>query len=393
MPGNVEFAVNYWPSRFLPPQAGAEFARQLEATGVVDWFQTWDQLVSFFPQALWRPDVTPLARLTSDCDSYYNAAMVAVLAANATTKLNITTTLDAVRNGPAELLQQMLTLAAATPARVALQFAAGELKQCKPFGWKRSQGLSRMEDIFVIVRKLLASDGLISHEGKHWNYTDAWIGAHFPKVPELWALGGGPQLIDIATSYADGFTSMVPSAFATPEQWRAQVDEIHTQLERKDRDPNDFTCGFWPFVIVYENDDQRERLITSPLTKWMTAVFGRLHHGAWKDEGERLIFAEDWHYALRLLPHQMSQTEVDEVVAAVTPTMVEKSWLIGTPEEVAAQLQPWVEAGATYIAPSEMAPAVFEPEEQPQGFQLMIELSARLKGLPVPALAPANTPV
>jgi phthiodiolone/phenolphthiodiolone dimycocerosates ketoreductase len=388
----VEFAVNYWPSRFLPPQAGAEFARQLEATGVVDWFQTWDQLVSFFPQALWRPDVTPLARLSSDCDSYYNAGMVAVLAASATTKLNITTTLDAVRTGPAELLQQMLTLAAATPARVALQFAAGELKQCKPFGWKRSQGLSRMEDIFVIVRKLLASDGLISHEGKHWTYTDAWIGAHFPKVPELWALGGGPQLIDIATSYADGFTSMVPSAFVTPEQWGAQVKEIHTQLERKGRDPKGFTCGFWPFVIVYENDDQRERLITNPLTKWMTAVFGRLHHGAWKDEGEQLIFAEDWHYALRMLPHQMSRAEVDEVVAAVTPTMVEKSWLIGTPEEVAAQLQPWVEAGASYIAPSDLAPAVLDPEEQSQVFQLMIELGAQLKRVSAPAAVAANTP-
>jgi len=391
MSRTVEVGVNYWPSRFLPPQAGAEVAQQLEATGVVDWFQTWDQLVSFLPQALWRPEVTPMARLTTDCDSYYNAGMIAMLAASATKKLNITTTLDAVRNGPAELLQQVLTIAAATPARVALQFAAGELKQCKPFGWKRSQGLARMEDIFIIVRKMLASDGLISHEGKHWTYDGAWIGAHFPKVPEIWALGGGPQLIDIATSYADGFTSMVPSAFASPEQWNAQVQDIHKQLERKGRDPKDFTCGFWPFVLVYQNDDQRERLFASPITKWMTAAFGRLHHGAWKDEGERLIFAEDWHYALRMLPHQMSRAEVDEVVAQVTPTMIEKSWLIGTPEEVAAQLQPWVEAGANFIAPSDLAPAVFDPEEQPQVFQTMIELCAQVKGASVAGLAPANT--
>jgi phthiodiolone/phenolphthiodiolone dimycocerosates ketoreductase len=383
MSGTIEVGVNYWPSRFLPPRAGAEFACQLEATGVVDWFQTWDQLVSFLPQALWRPDVTPMARLTSDCDSYYNAGMIAALAANATTKLNITTTLDAVRTGPAELLQQMLTLASATPARVALQFAAGELKQCKPFGWKRSQGLSRMEDIFVIVRKLLASDGLISHEGKHWNYDGAWIGAHFPKVPELWALGGGPQLIDIATSHADGFISMVPGAFADPEQWHTQVGEIHGQLERKNRDPKDFTCGFWPFVLVYQNDDQRERLLASPITKWITAVFGRLHHGAWKDEGEQLIFAEDWHYALRLLPHQMSRAEVDDVVAQVTPTMIEKSWLIGTPEEVASQLQPWVEAGASYIAPGDLAGTIYEPEEQSQALDNVIELCARLKGVTV----------
>jgi phthiodiolone/phenolphthiodiolone dimycocerosates ketoreductase len=382
---DVQVAVNHWPSRFLPPQAAAELAGQLEATGVVDWFQTWDQLVSFLPQALWREDVTPMARTSSDCDSYFNAGMIAMLAANATTKLNITTTLDAVRVGPAELLQQTLTLAATTPARVALQIAAGELKQCKPFGWKRSQGLARMEEIFVIVRKMLASEGLIDHEGKHWNYSGAWIGAHFSKVPELWALGGGPQLIDIATSHADGFISMVPSAFATPELWGEQVHEVRQQLENKNRDPDAFTCGFWPFVLVYENDEQRERLFANPITKWMTAVFGRLHHGAWRAEGVEPIFADDWHYALRMLPHQMSRAEVDDVVARVTPKMIEKSWLIGTPEEVANQLDPWIEAGANFIAPSDLAPAILEPEEQPDVFRRMIELCAHLKGARVPA--------
>ncbi|MHB8694202.1 MAG: LLM class flavin-dependent oxidoreductase [Solirubrobacteraceae bacterium] len=383
---NVQTAVNFWPSRYMPPQAAAEVAKQLEAAPGVDWFQTWDQLVSFMPQGLWRPEVTPMARFSSDCDSYFNAGMIALLAANATETLNITTTLDSVRIGPAELLQQMLTIASTTPARVALQLGAGELKQCKPFGYKRSQGLSRMEDIFQIVRKLLSNDGLVSHEGNHWVYKDAWIGTHFPKLPELWALGGGPKLIDIATSYADGFISMVPSAFWTAEQWAEQVDVIHTMLERKDRDPSAFTCGFWPFALCYETEDQRERLFASPIIKWMTAVFGRLHHGDWEREGIDRIFPADWHYALRLLPHAMSQAEVDEIVAQVKPEMIEKSWFIGTPAEIAAQLRPWVEAGADYIAPSDLAPAVLELEEQPGAMARMVELCAHLKG---PVLAPA----
>jgi phthiodiolone/phenolphthiodiolone dimycocerosates ketoreductase len=390
MTPSVEVGINYWPSRFLPPQAAAEFAKQLEDTGIVDWLQTFDQMVSFLPQALWRPEVTPMASLSSDCDSFYNAGMTAMLAASATTKLKITTTLDAVRTGPGELLQQALTLAAATPATVAYQIAAGELKQCKPFGWKRSQGLSRMEDVFAIIRKMLASDGLISHEGNHWHYSGAWIGAHFAAVPKLWALGGGPKLIDIATTHADGFISMVPSAFSTPEQWGEQVAGVHEQLERKDRDPQDFTCGFWPFVIVYDNDEQRERLLNNPITKWMTAVFGRLHHGAWADEGVELAFPPDWHYALRLLPHQMSRAEVDDVVAKVTPEMIEKSWLIGTPEEVAAQLRPWVDAGCQYMTPSDLSPTIMEPEEQGDCIRRMVDLAAHLKRAPVPVPATAQ---
>jgi phthiodiolone/phenolphthiodiolone dimycocerosates ketoreductase len=385
--GHCEMGVNYWPSRFAPPQAAAEFAKQLEGAEVVDWFQTWDQLVSFMPQGLWREDVTPMAKVSSDCDSYFNAAMISMLAANATTRLNITTTLDSIRIGPAELLQQIVTLASTTEARVALQLGAGELKQCKPFGYKRSQGLSRMEDIFQIVRKLLSTDGLVSHEGNHWTYEDAWIGAHYPKIPELWALGGGPKLIDIATSYADGFMSMVPSAFTTPEEWEGQVKEIHEKLEAKGRDPEQFTCGFWPYALCYETDELRERLFESPIIKWMTAVFGRLHHGAWKDEGIDLIFPEDWHYALRMLPHAMSQAEVDDIVAQVKPEMIEKSWLIGTPAEIAEQLQPWIDAGADYIAPSDLAPAVVEPEEQPDTVRRMIEICAHVKAASAAAAA------
>jgi phthiodiolone/phenolphthiodiolone dimycocerosates ketoreductase len=144
-------------------------------------------------------------------------------------------------------------------------------------------------------------------------------------------------------------------------------------------------------VLVYKNDEQRDRLFANPITKWMTAVFGRLHHGDWNREGEKLIFAEDWHYALRMLPHQMSRAEVDDIVAAVTPSMIEKSWLIGTPEEIAAQLQPWVDAGASYIAPSDLAPAIMEPDEQPEVFETMIELCAQLKNATIPALAVPNT--
>jgi phthiodiolone/phenolphthiodiolone dimycocerosates ketoreductase len=377
----VEYAVNHWPSRFQPPQVAAELAATLEASGSVDWLQTWDQLVSFMPQALWREDATPMARYTTDCDSYYDAAMVAMLAANAAPSLNITTTLDSVRSGPAEILQKLTTLASATSARVALQLGAGEAKQCKPFGYKRSQGLSRMEDIYRIVRKLLDTDGLVSHEGNHWTYDRAWIGSHFPRRPELWALGGGPKLVDLATSYADGFMSMVPSAYPDVDSWGRQVEHLRGVLEGKGRDPEAFQFGFWPFVLVYETEDQRDRLFASPIVKWMTAVFGRLLHGEWEKEGIDLIFPADWMYAIKLQPHQMSRAEVDEVVDAVTPAMIEKSWLIGTPSEVAAQLRPWVEAGANYIAPSDLAPAVLEAEEQQGAMARMVELGAELKAL------------
>jgi phthiodiolone/phenolphthiodiolone dimycocerosates ketoreductase len=86
-------------------------------------------------------------------------------------------------------------------------------------------------------------------------------------------------------------------------------------------------------------------------------------------------------YALKLLPHQMSRAEVDEIVAAVQPSMIEKSWLVGTPAEVATELGRWVAAGANYIAPSDLAPAVFDADEQPAVMERMFALCANLKSL------------
>lgn len=92
---------------------------------------------------------------------------------------------------------------------------------------------------------------------------------------------------------------MAPSAVVDSDQRGAHVGEIREQLERDGRDPQAFTCGFWRFVLLYRDDDQRDRLLANPITKWMTAAFGRLHHGVWKSEGIDL--------------------DVDEVVSRVTP--------------------------------------------------------------------------
>lgn len=59
----VETAVILFGDRYMPPPAVAEQARELEASGVVDYLQICDQLVNFIPPALWIPENAPLARV------------------------------------------------------------------------------------------------------------------------------------------------------------------------------------------------------------------------------------------------------------------------------------------------------------------------------------------
>ena len=54
----------------------------------------------------------------------------------------------------------------------------------------------------------------------------------------------------------------------------------------------------------------------------------------------------DWHYAFDMIPGSMSKSELLAITDQVTPEMVRKTFFYGTPEEVAAEISPFVEQGA-----------------------------------------------
>lgn len=274
----------------------------------------------------------------------------------------------------------MLTLASCTNGRTSVQIGAGELKQCKPFGFKRSQGLARMEDLFRIVRKLLESDGLVSHEGNHWTYDEAWIGGVRPqRRPEFWALGGGPRLMDFATSYADGIVSATRLVFSDPDDWATEVKIRRDQLDQKGRDVDSFTFGLWPVMLLCDEEGELEEMLDNRLLKWIAAIFGRFNHSDWEKEGFDLIFPPNWHYAVKLLPHTIGEQELEDILAKVTMERVKAAFITGTPQQVAAQLQPYVDAGANFLSFFDMTPSVTSLDRQERAAQGVIELCARMK--------------
>jgi hypothetical protein len=89
-----------------------------------------------------------------------------------------------------------------TEGRATFHFGVGDVKQCKPFGHKRFEGLTRLEDLCQIFPALWEADGPIDFEGNNWKLSDAYLGAERPYRPKVWVVGGGAKLIDIATSYS-----------------------------------------------------------------------------------------------------------------------------------------------------------------------------------------------
>ena len=350
----LKTSVPFLNSRAVPLRQLGPFAQGLEAAGV-DYFSTYDQLTFVTPPPLWTPEVSPMANEVADLDSHHDPFAACAVAAGAAPNLGVLIGgTDGTRRGPAELLQMMLSLADLTEGRAICCLGAGEMKQITPFGYKRSERLRRLEDVLRLVRALAECDGPIDFDGNIWRYRDAYIGCIRRQLPEFWALGGGRKVIELAAKYADGFMNIAPAVSPTPDRFADQVAEIKRQAMAEGRDAEDF--GFGCMFQMFCHDDSRviEAAMENPVIKYYAATCGRVNQADWLAEGIEPVFPVGWHYALDLLPSTVTLAEAHDVIARVTPEMLEKSFFIGTPEQVASQIAQFVEAGVNLIIPADM---------------------------------------
>jgi phthiodiolone/phenolphthiodiolone dimycocerosates ketoreductase len=196
----------------------------------------------------------------------------------------------------------------------------------------------------------------------------------------LWGLGGGPRLIDVTTSYADGFTTGAPFVATTPERWTEIMDEVKQQLVAKGRDPLAFDFGLFPAsCLVHEDENVLDRVLDNPIVRWLTLVVGRINQADWLRDGIEPPMPKDWHYAMKLLPMKIGAAEAEDLLRNVTRDMVERSWFWGTPSQVADQLQGFVDVGTTWMHIGDLTPLVLDPADAAESARRVIEISATLK--------------
>jgi phthiodiolone/phenolphthiodiolone dimycocerosates ketoreductase len=375
----IDAAIGF--SRYMPAQALADTARAYQDSGVVDGVSVWDQLNFFQPPSLWSSDTVPLAPLIEDGDSFPDPFSSLGYTACAAPKLSLSIATDAVRRSPAELAQALLTLGRMTQGRITLQLGAGEIKQCQPFGWNRAQGLKRMEDLLQALPMLLQSREPIDYEGHHWHLDTAFIGnGGKDKRVRIWGLGGGPKLLDITASYADGFSTAAPEVAIDPGHFGEMVDGMKQRLIDKDRDPDAFDFAIFPACcLIHEDENVLDRMMENRLVRWITATNGHINQKDWQRQGITGALPSDWHYAMHLLPYKLSVGETEDILSRVTREMVEKAWFIGSPTQVAEQIQEFIDVGASWVHIGDCVPLFSDPDDAVNGPRRVIEVAEALK--------------
>ena len=92
---------------------------------------------------------------------------------------------------------------------------------------------------------------------------------------------------------------------------------------------------------------------------------------------------------MKLLPIRWTADEVAEVTADISRETIEKCFLIGTPENVAARLQAYVDAGVTWIMMTDVMPFVVDIDQAIDAGRRAVEVCAILKGQCPSSLAAA----
>ncbi len=360
----VETALYFWNHRSIPPKMVIPFVQQLEASGVVDHFWMWDVIAGWFPPSVWTEEFTPLAAL-GDFDSVYDAWVTLGLAASATEKLGMLLGgTNALRHGPAELMQRSMTLADSTAGGSICCIGAGEAYNTIPFGYDRKLSVSRLEDHLRILRLLWETDGPITYEGRVIRFDHAYIGNVRGRRPEFWAMGAGPRLIEIAGKYADGWMSVVPNGIPSPEAYAERVKEVKQLVEQAGRDPEEFHFGLCPPVLITEDPEILDRVFDNNIIKFFATLFGRVNTEDWAAEGIESPWPPGFNYSLQFLPMKFSKEDLMAALGRTPREAVEKCWTSGSPKEVAAKLQDYVDAGATLMAPYDLLPAALSDLSQ-----------------------------
>jgi phthiodiolone/phenolphthiodiolone dimycocerosates ketoreductase len=319
------------------------FARlsRFDSVMAVDHFQ------GFVPTALWDRELSWAAdRFSSPHEVFDYQVLLGYLAHSAgRLRVGVGVT-EPVRRHPVLIAQAMMTLAHMTRRAPILGIGAGERENIEPYGLDFSQPVGRLEEALKIIRLCFSSRGPIDFAGHHFRLERAMMDLRPPegRTPEIWVAGHAPRMLRLTGQYGDGwFPTMVPS----PQEYKARLEVVRSAARDAGRDPASITPALHQFVAIAPTRREAQAMLRTKLARLVALV------GAPAAEWRRLDvehpFGEHYRGYVDFVPEQYDRRTLDEAIASVPPQLVGHGLVVGTPEEVVAQLRAFGEAGARHV--------------------------------------------
>ncbi len=301
-----------------------------------------DHMVAFWPESIWNPEFTDLAKSSPSPHRHLDSLAVAGAAAVLTKNVPIATSVvDTVRRHPAMLAQTALTLDHLSQGRFILGVGSGETENTVPYGFDFKKPISRFEEALKVIRLLWDTDGAVDFEGQFYRLHHARLDTEFyqGKAPRLWVGCNGPRMLDITGRYADGWW---PAGAWEPQEYAEKLQVIRASAERAGRDPMAITPACIQSCMIAYDDAELAEILQAPLVKAFLLMVSARELRA---RGHEHPLGPEWGGYQEINPAVLPRERIVSMLEKTRPEMITAMIPTGTPEKVAAKLKGFVEAG------------------------------------------------
>lgn len=358
----VPSQLKFGTSGILFPPIGfsAQAAKGYEDAGV-DYLAYWDQQSLITPRSIWTPDLVPAAEFWN-IDTWLEPYPAMTAGALATDTVEFMTVNDSMRRPPSILAQLGLTMSHVCEGRFFHCLGAGETKQFKPYGLPRSKPFGHLEECLKVVQMFFDSTEPVSYDGPIWKLDDAIVGLHpYDGVPPRLMVAGGPgKAMRFGATLANGWMTYVPCC-ASPEQYAEQIATFKRMAAESGKDPDELIIMVGLANLIAEDESILDEIASNIAIRWEVAAMWPDGESFRRVLGRDNPLGADWSYPRDLIPMSISREYAISIAEQITPDDVRKARFLGTPQQVADQVAPWIEAGATHVLSYNFAGFVAPP--------------------------------
>ncbi|MFX1298682.1 MAG: LLM class flavin-dependent oxidoreductase [Promethearchaeota archaeon] len=340
------------PAPIVPPtDKNMKIAQKLDE---LQYDSMWyvDHFMGWIPDAIWTPDLIPLATLQKTPHTYLETFSL-IGAHAALTKhiqMGIAVT-ETIRRHPVLMAQTMLTLDHISRGRVIFGIGAGEAENIIPYGMSYEKSVSKLEENLRIIRLFLENPcQKIDYEGNFWHLKDAILGLepfNKEKLPPIWLGAHGPRMLKLTGELADGW---LPISLPLKD-YKLGLQQIFDSAKKNGRDPIKILPAIYFYSVLTNDHNESHRIMETPL--------GR----AWVLTGFDTLFAEEGcqHPLCKILnkktinpltdyiPIQLGREETIEAMNSIPLKVMEQFYLHGTEEDAIRTLEDYYRVGCRHF--------------------------------------------
>ena len=165
---------------------------------------------------------------------------------------------------PGLIARMAATLAEVSGGRFVLGLGAGwNEEEFRAFGLPFDHRVSRFEESFAIIRRLLAGER-VTLAGSHLQAQDAVLIPEPPVRPPLMIGSNGPRMLAIALPHVDMWNSWYEDFGNSAEGFAALSDRISEAARLAGRDPTEIQRSACVYVALDGSDEQRASTPEAP---------------------------------------------------------------------------------------------------------------------------------